>query len=251
MDISHLTEYLGSAAVGFAGVAAWGAVAPSSQLWGPTIRHVPGPGTLALTFDDGPNPSVTPKLLQLLERYGARATFFLIGRFVREDQLLAREIARRGHCVGNHTDTHPSLVFLPPQEIAEQLRRCDEAIENATGAAPEWMRPPYGFRSPFLGSVVRKNGGKGIVMWSRMARDWAPQSPGPVIRRLQRARGGDIVLLHDGDHRVSRGDREHTLKALEHWLPLWKDSGLRFVTLDEFGQDELSSEPPIQARRTS
>ncbi|HTV58600.1 MAG TPA: polysaccharide deacetylase family protein [Verrucomicrobiae bacterium] len=250
--MSPLTEYLAIAAAGAAaaGVAAWGSVAPSSQLWGATIRRAPGAGSLALTFDDGPNPSLTPRLLELLERHGARATFFLIGRFVREDQPLALEIARRGHSVGNHTHTHPSLVFLPPQKISEELRRCDEAIETATGAAPQWMRPPYGFRSPFLGGLVRKNGGKGIVMWSRMARDWAPQPPEAVIHRLRRARGGDIVLLHDGDHRVLRGDREHTLQALEYWLPRWKDAGLRFVTLAEFGQDEVSSEPPIQARRT-
>ncbi|MGB8673894.1 MAG: hypothetical protein WCD27_06030, partial [Candidatus Acidiferrales bacterium] len=72
------------------------------------------------------------------------------------------------------------------------------------------------------------------IMWSRMARDWRPQPPEPVIRRLRRARGGDIVLLHDGDHRVLDGDRFHTLRALEYWLPRWTAAGLKFVSLDDF-----------------
>ena len=225
-----------------AGVAAWGAVAPSSQIFGATLRHTPDAGSLALTFDDGPNPSVTPGLLDLLETHRVRATFFLIGKFAREERSLTQEIAQRGHCVGNHTDTHPPLVFLSPKNIREELERCDEAVESATGSAPKWMRPPYGFRSPFLDGVVRRSGKNEVVMWSRMARDWTPQPAKGVIHRLRKARGGDIVLLHDGDHRVLRGDRGHTVRAAEYWLPRWKEAGLRFVTLDDFGQDEGSSE---------
>ena len=97
------------------------------------------------------------------------------------------------------------------------------------------MRPPYGFRSPFLQGVIDRRGAAGVVMWSRLARDWKPQAAEAVERRLQRVRGGDIVLLHDGDHRVANGDRRHTVEALEHWIPRWKDAGLRFVTVDEIG----------------
>lgn len=231
------------------GTAAWGAVSPSSQIWGRTIWRAPDAGSLALTFDDGPNPAVTPELLDLLESHKVRATFFLIGRFAGEAADLAREIAQRGHSVGNHTQTHPSLVFLSPAGIREQLRRCTEAIESATGLAPRWVRPPYGFRSPLLGGIVRARGGE-VVMWSRMAHDWAPQPAERVIRRLRPARGGDIILLHDGDHRVLRGDRMHSVKALGYWLPRWKDAGLRFVTLDDFGQDECSGEIHAGSRRT-
>lgn len=187
---------------------------------------------MALTFDDGPNPSVTPALLDLLDRYQVKATFFLIGAWVRKAPELAKEMAVRGHTVGNHTDTHPALTFLPTRQIARELDGCDHAIEAVTGQKPRWMRPPFGFRGPQLAGVVRRRGSAGVVMWSAWAWDWKPQPPEPVIRRLRRARGGDIVLLHDGDHRVLEGDRRHTVAALEYWLPRWKDAGIHFVSLD-------------------
>lgn len=215
----------------------WASVAPAAQLFGPTIRRTGNPSTMAITFDDGPNPAITPALLDLLEKYQARATFFLIGRNVRAFPDLTREIAQRGHTIGNHTETHPSLTFMHPRRIADQLTRCDEAIESVTGRRPRWMRPPFGFRGPQLNGVVRERGPRrnplGVVMWSTLAWDWKPQPAAPVIRRLRRAKGGDIVLLHDGDHRVLEGDRRHVVDALTHWLPRWRDRGLRFVNLDE------------------
>jgi peptidoglycan-N-acetylglucosamine deacetylase len=216
-----------------AGVFSWGAVAPSSQLFGRTICRTGDPSALALTFDDGPNPAATPSLLDLLDSYNARATFFLIGSHVRAFPALAKEIAGRGHTIGNHTETHPALTFLSPRRIADELARCDDSIASAVGQKPRWMRPPFGFRGPQLDGVVRSRGGAGVVMWSRWARDWKPQPAAPVIQRLRRARGGDIVLLHDGDHRTLEGDRRHTIAALEYWLPRWKDAGIRFVSLDE------------------
>ncbi|MGA8766374.1 MAG: polysaccharide deacetylase family protein [Candidatus Acidiferrales bacterium] len=220
-------------AIGASGVFAWGAVAPSSHLFGPTIRRTGDASTIALTFDDGPNPAITPSLLDLLDRNQVKATFFLIGAWVREAPALAKETAARGHAVGNHTDTHPALTFRSAPRISSELNRCDDAIESAAGLRPRWMRPPFGFRAPMLERIVRKRGGAGVVMWSAWARDWKPQPAEPVIERLRRARGGDIVLLHDGGHRVINSDRRHTVAALEYWLPRWNDSGIRFVTLDE------------------
>jgi peptidoglycan/xylan/chitin deacetylase (PgdA/CDA1 family) len=215
------------------GLFAWGAVAPGSQIFGRTLRRLDDASCMAITFDDGPNPAVTPGVLELLERYNATATFFLIGQRVRTFPALAREIAERGHAVGNHTETHPSLTFLTPGRIAEELDRCDEAIVSATGISPRWMRPPYGYRSPLLDGIVRRRGGAGVAMWNVAARDWATHAPEPVIQRLRRARGGDIVLLHDGDHRVLQGKRGHVVTALEYWLPRWRDAGIQFVNLDE------------------
>jgi peptidoglycan/xylan/chitin deacetylase (PgdA/CDA1 family) len=215
------------------GTFAWGAAAPWSQLFGPTIRHVNDPSAIAITFDDGPNPTMTPRLLDLFDRHDAKATFFLIGKFVRSCPALAKEIAERGHVIGNHTETHPPLTFLSPQQIENELDRCDDAIVSATGQKPTWMRPPFGYRSLLLDGIVRRRRGAGITMWSKAARDWRTQSPEPVIQRLRRVCGGDIVLLHDGDHRVLEGDRQHVLRALEYWLPRWKDAGLRFVKLDD------------------
>jgi peptidoglycan/xylan/chitin deacetylase (PgdA/CDA1 family) len=220
------------------GVFAWGAVAPGSQLFGPTVRRTGADSAMALTFDDGPNPAITPGLLDLLDRFKAKATFFLIGERVRKFPALAKEIAERGHVIGNHTENHRALTFLPAQRIAEQLTRCDEAIDAATGRTPLGMRPPWGFRGPQLGSVMRSRKNAAgfedrVVMWSLAARDWNVQPAESVIRRLRGAGGGDIVLMHDGDHRVPEGDRRHTVAALEYWLPRWKDSGLKFVTLEE------------------
>lgn len=215
------------------GILAWAAVAPSAQVFGHTICITGDPSAIALTFDDGPNPSVTPLLLDLLERHKVRASYFLIGMHARAFPALAKEIADRGHTIGNHTDTHPKLTFLSPRRIKEELSRCDEAIENATGFKTHWMRPPFGFRGPQLAPILHRRGDADMIMWSIWAWDWKPQPPEPVINRLRRARGGDIVLLHDGDHRVPQGDRRHTVAALAHWLPRWKESGLRFITLDE------------------
>jgi peptidoglycan-N-acetylglucosamine deacetylase len=216
-----------------AGTYSWAACVPSAQLFGRTIRRTGDPRTIALTFDDGPNPAITPDLLDLLDGHAVRATFFLIGAHVSAVPDLAREIARRGHTIGNHTDTHPALPLLSARRIAEELDRCDEAIQSATGRKPRWMRPPYGFRSPLLSGIVTRRKGSGVVMWSRLARDWKPQPAEPVAMRLRRVRGGDIVLLHDGDHRVTGGDRRHTVQALASWIPRWKDLGLQMVTLDE------------------
>ena len=234
-DMVHAIPTLGIAggALAASGTCTWGSVAPSSQLFGPTIRRTGDASSIALTFDDGPNPAVTPALLDLFDRHRVKATFFLIGKWVREAPSLAKDIAARGHTLGNHTDSHPSLALLSSQRITDELDRCDDAIESATARKPRWMRPPFGFRSPMLNGIVRRRGGAGVAMWSAWARDWKPQPAEPVIDRLRRARGGDTVLLHDGDHRMMNSDRHHTAAALEYWLPRWNDAGLRFVTLDE------------------
>jgi peptidoglycan/xylan/chitin deacetylase (PgdA/CDA1 family) len=225
-----------------AGAATWAARHPLAQLYGPTIRYTGRAASLALTFDDGPNPNCTPRLLHLLDRYHARATFFMIGKYVRRDPGLAREVAARGHLVGNHTETHPSLLWLSPAQIERELRRCDDALDAALGAgrafSGRWMRPPYGSRGPQLHGVVRRMGFNGVVMWSLMGYDWEPQPAEKLIARLAKARwnlsgarGGDVITLHDGWSRGWNADREHLLQALEHWLPRWRDAGVEFVTI--------------------
>lgn len=224
----------GAGAAAASGTFAWAATWPEAQLFGRTIRVTGSDSSIALTFDDGPNPGVTPKLLEVLGRHQARATFFLIGKHVRAFPHIAKEIFAAGHTIGNHTDTHPNLTFLSTSAIHHEMDRCDGAITNAIGNPPRWMRPPYGFRGPHLDGVARRHGVAGVVMWSVSARDWVPNRAA-VVERLRRVRGGDIVLLHDADHKVLEGDRLHTVAALEHWLPRWRDSGLRFVSLDDFG----------------
>jgi peptidoglycan/xylan/chitin deacetylase (PgdA/CDA1 family) len=224
-------------AAGFAcaagGTFSWAAVAPSAQLFGPTICRTGDASTVALTFDDGPNPAITPKLLDLLDRHNVRATFFVIGRSVRAYPALAKQIADRCHVIANHTDTHPALTLRSSRNIDNELELCDLAIEAAVGCRTRWMRPPFGFRGPQLNGVIQRRHCEGVVMWSAKAWDWTAYNPERVINRLRHVRGGDIVLLHDGDHRVLEGDRRHTLAALEYWLPRWNDAGMRFANLDD------------------
>jgi peptidoglycan/xylan/chitin deacetylase (PgdA/CDA1 family) len=213
--------------------AVWGAVAPSSQFYGPTLRRLPNNKQIALTFDDGPNPCVTPALLELLQRHAAQATFFLMGRHVRRARQLTREIVSAGHAMGNHTETHPNLALLGTSRIAEELEMCTEAIGEASGERVKMMRPPFGFRGPQLPGALRQARlAERVVMWSAMAWDWKAQHSSSVIRRLERVRGGDVVLLHDGDHRILEGQRMRTLQALEYWVPRWKDAGYSLVSLN-------------------
>src|SRR5262245_21137741 len=166
-----------------AGICAWGAYHPASQLFGKTQRLTGRARTIALTFDDGPNPAATPQLLDLLERYDARGTFFLIGRHVRACPGLVAVIAARGHGIGNHTDTHPNLVWQSRRRILDELERCDRSIAEATGQRPRIMRPPFGYRRPQVHAAVREAGFGRPVLWSRSARDWIPQPASQVIDR--------------------------------------------------------------------
>jgi peptidoglycan/xylan/chitin deacetylase (PgdA/CDA1 family) len=232
--MENLGVWMAGAGVGAAaGAFAWGAVATGSELFGPTIRRTGDASTIALTFDDGPNPAITPDLLALLDRFGAKATFFLIGERVRAYPALTKAIAERGHAIGNHTESHRALTFLPARTIRDELARCDEAIEAAAGRRARGMRPPWGYRGPQLQRVISARGDDRVVMWSFVSNDWRVQAAERVIQRLRGVRGGDIVLMHDGDHRVPEGDRRNTLAAMEYWLPRWNDAGLGFVTLDE------------------
>jgi peptidoglycan/xylan/chitin deacetylase (PgdA/CDA1 family) len=232
------------AAIGAAaGLSAYGAIAPRAQLFGATVCRTDSPRKLAITFDDGPNPAVTPKLLDLLERYQARATFFVIGRFARECPDLVREIVARGHIVGNHTETHPNLAWRRAAEIQVELRLCYTAIGNILGAGPKWFRPPFGLRNPWVASEARALKMQ-VAMWTLLPGDWRAPSDTWLVGRMQPiaartepklhapAGTGEILCLHDGDHRRPDGDRAHTLAALEHWLPRWRDLGLEFVTID-------------------
>ena len=234
-----------SFAAGLAGLTVYGGVHPRSQLFGHTVARTDHARKLALTFDDGPNPAITPKLLDLLDRYNARATFFVVGKWVRESPSLVKEISARGHLLGNHTDTHPNLFFCGPRETRTELLRCSEAIGQATWEEPRWFRPPYGFRSPWLGPLVLQQRMR-MVMWTLIPGDWLVKPADWLIERMKpiavhaqnlppknQPSSGDILCLHDGDYSRPNGNRAHTLAALDYWLPRWRDLGLEFVTMNQ------------------
>jgi peptidoglycan-N-acetylglucosamine deacetylase len=224
------------------GITAYAAVHPRSQLFGATIRVTAAPRQLALTFDDGPNPAITPPLLDLLDQYSAKATFFMIGRFVRECPELAKEVAVRGHLIGNHTQTHPNLFWLSQRAVRNELQQCQSALQDVVGAAAKVFRPPYGLRNPWVVSTARELSMR-TVMWTLLPGDWREKSSEWLTTRMrpiadnaqnfENRASGDVLCLHDGAHRQLNGDRVRTLKALEYWLPRWRDLGLKFVTIGE------------------
>jgi peptidoglycan/xylan/chitin deacetylase (PgdA/CDA1 family) len=187
-----------------------------------------------------------------------RATFFLVGRWARACPQLVRDIAAHGHQIGNHTETHPKLALLSASRIERELKLCGESIAAVLGAEADetrklWMRPPFGFRGPQLANAVERAGLRGVAMWSLTCYDWKPQRPAALIERLGRVtgggaytptggrRGGEILLLHDGDFQALNADRHHVLVALKYWLPRWRDAGLKFATIDQVAGASLDA----------
>ncbi len=224
-----------------AGGYAYAAMSPESQIFGRTLIAGNDTNELALTYDDGPNDEHTEALLDLLEEHSVRATFFLIGRFVRQRTALVRAIHERGHLVGNHTFTHPVLLFQPPGQVRQQLASCNAAIEDAIGAPVRYFRPPHGARRP---DVVRYARSLGLtpVMWNAMGYDWKPSlDPARILADLERGiaknrrRGrGSNLLLHDGGQAGLGQDRRATVEATRQLLGRYSEA--RFVTVDVWNQ---------------
>lgn len=224
----------GAGALAAAGVAAYGAVSPSSQLFGRTfVAAGAASRQLALTFDDGPNDPHTLRLLEVLARHGVKATFFMIGRFVRERPEIARAVAQAGHVIGNHTYTHPNLFFASPARLAKELDDCEKALTDAVDEHSQLFRPPFGLRRP---GTLRAVAGRGLttVMWSVAGFDWKLPTAEAIERRVAgRLRGGDVILLHDGGHRHMGVDRGPTVAATERLIARYKSEGYSFVTVPE------------------
>jgi peptidoglycan/xylan/chitin deacetylase (PgdA/CDA1 family) len=154
-------------------------------------------GTLALTFDDGPHPTVTPALLDVLKKEGVKASFFCIGRHVEQDPAIAKRIVEEGHAIGIHSqDHHWSWGFASSRKVAEQITRCADAINIATGMRTRLFRPPFGVTNPKIGRAVR-NTGVVTIGWDLRTFDTA-REPDDVMRRIERRRTpGTIAVLHD------------------------------------------------------
>jgi peptidoglycan/xylan/chitin deacetylase (PgdA/CDA1 family) len=163
------------------------------RLW----RGNPRRREVALTFDDGPNPVATPLLLAILRRFGAHATFFVVGEHSLAYPYLIRQMATEGHEVANHTFHHPRLTTLDAQTIREELTATTDTIRPAAGP-PRWFRPPGGDYSPQVAGIARE-AGLSLAMWTVNSGDWGAPSPTLLAERvLGRAEPGAIILLHNG-----------------------------------------------------
>ena len=224
---------LAAAAAGLS-AAGWASMAPRSQLYGKTFTGVaPESRQIALTYDDGPNDPHTLRLLEVLEKHGVKATFFMIGRFVRERPEVARAVASAGHVIGNHTFSHPNLIFAGGAETGRQLDQCEQALSDVVGEHSRLFRPPFGGRRPGTLQAVRRRG-LVPVMWSITGFDWNPTTPDAIEKRVsKRVRGGDVILLHDGGHLEMGADRSWTVAATDRLITRYKAEGYRFVTVEE------------------
>ncbi|HEU4624672.1 MAG TPA: polysaccharide deacetylase family protein [Steroidobacteraceae bacterium] len=194
---------LGAVAANHATITAAG-LWPRSTLLGPNWTRLPTAAaaerSVAVSIDDGPDPAVTPHVLDILDRHGAQATFFCIGRRVVEHRELAREIVRRGHSIENHSFGHPNYFsLLGPRAMAAQVGAAQEAIATITGYTPRFFRAPAGLRNPFLDPVLRRFELQ-LASWTRRGFDTVTSDAGLVLQRLVHGlAGGDILLLHDGN----------------------------------------------------
>lgn len=183
--------------------------APASPIPGRTAGSLGGvPGQVALTFDDGPNPTYTPQILDILDRYGVKATFFELGSSVARYPELSAEIIRRGHSIGNHTWSHPNLTKLPGRALNDQIESTTNAIVAATGTTPSCLRPPGGNLNAAVNNTIAGHSMR-PAMWSVDTYDWRKPGAPTIVFRALAVQPDGVVLLHDGG-----GDRSQTVTAL-------------------------------------
>lgn len=229
-----LPVLIGLAAAAAASAAGYQSMAPTAQWFGRTFAAgARGSKHIALTYDDGPNDPHTLRLLEVLAKHNVQATFFMIGRYVRARPDIARAVAAAGHVIGNHTFTHPLLIFQSEAQTRDELANCHQALEDAIGAHSSLFRPPFGGRRP---ATLRIAGSLGLetVMWNVTGYDWNAPAAALIEKKIERQmRGGDVILLHDGGHRAMGADRAQTVIATGNLIRRHKDQGCDFVTVAE------------------
>ena len=223
-----------------AGGCAYAAMWPGSRIFGQALIAPKKPGELALTFDDGPNPAWTQRLLEALARHEVKATFFMLGSRAAAEAALVRRVAAEGHLIGNHSWGHLNLAVTGEKRVREELRRTSETLEQITGAPVKFFRPPFGARRPAVMRIARELG-LTPVLWNAMTSDWSEPSADAIVQRLtekvdrleQRGWAANIVL-HDGGHAETAADRGPSVAAAERLVERYKSTH-RFVTVEAWG----------------
>ena len=210
---------------------------PRSRLLGPNWTHLPEAsatrGEIAITIDDGPDPVVTPRVLDLLDTHRARATFFCIGERAARYPDLCREIVRRGHAVENHSQHHRhNFSLLGPRGFARELQAAQDTLTAITGIRPQFFRAPAGLRNPFLDPVLHRLG-LTLASWTRRGFDTRVGDPEQIRRALVRGlRGGDILLLHDANAAQTPSGQPVILEVLPRLLDTLAERQLTTVCLN-------------------
>jgi peptidoglycan-N-acetylglucosamine deacetylase len=224
--------FAGALAAGAAVYAGANTMVPWSQLYGANFSGLEkGRKVLALSYDDGPNDPWTMRLLEVLARHEVPATFFMVGRRVRERPELARAVAQAGHAIGNHAFSHPNLIFASGARLRQELEETSQAIADATGARPALFRPPFGGRRPGTFAVVRELK-MTPIMWRVTCYDWSATSHETILKHARRQiAGGEVILLHDGGHLRMGEDRSRTVQATDELIGEYKQRGFSFVSV--------------------
>lgn len=216
---------------------------PRSRLLGPNLVRLPAAaarrGEVALTFDDGPDPEVTPQVLDLLDHAGAKASFFCLGARAAAHPEIVRDMVRRGHSVENHSHRHPNtFACYGLRALRREIEAAQKAIAEATGRRPAFFRAPIGLRSPLLDPVLARTGLR-YVSWTRRGYDAVRADAAGVLRRLTRGlAAGDVLLLHDGSSARTSGGQPVVLQVLPALLEQVAAQGLKAVTLPAALDDE-------------
>jgi peptidoglycan/xylan/chitin deacetylase (PgdA/CDA1 family) len=229
-----LPALIGLTTAAAASAAGYQSMAPTGQWYGRTLTGgIRGSKQIALTYDDGPNDPHTLKLLDVLAKHNVQATFFMIGRYVQQRPDLARAVAQAGHVIGNHTFTHPLLIFKSEAQTRTELIDCHKALDSAIGKHSNLFRPPFGGRRPATLRIAQKLGLQ-TAMWNVTGYDWNTP-PATVIEKkvARQMRGGDVILLHDGGHRAWGADRAPTVTATDNLIRRYKDEGYEFATVPQ------------------
>ena len=226
---------VGAVAANQAALAA-GGLLPRARLLGPNLTRLPeasaARGEVALTLDDGPDPELTPRALDLLARAGARATFFCIGERAARHPALVRRMVDEGHAVENHSQRHRhDFSLLGPRRFLREIGAAQDTLTALSGTAPRFFRAPAGLRNPFLGYALARLD-LSLVSWTRRGFDTISANPARVRRRLARGlAAGDILLLHDGHSARAPSGQAVSLEVLAQLLQDLSSAGLRPVTL--------------------
>lgn len=210
--------------------------APRSQLLGPVMVRLPDAavrrGEVAITFDDGPDPEVTPRVLDMLDARGATASFFCVGERAAAHPALVREIVHRGHSVENHSERHSTAFgWYGPWRLRHEIEAAQRSLTAAAGVAPRFFRAPFGTRNPLLDPVLAQRG-LACVAWTRRGYDTVDTEASRVLGRLATGlAAGDVLLLHDGVTARKRSGAPTALAVLPRLLELVAERGLRPVSL--------------------